>query len=394
MRIILAQFYSHQPTPEYETIITNLRGHGHEILSATPDAQGDLLVKADDQLIAVVLGVQKPAEKLANIPLIRKLLWKKEAFAYEQRVRRLLLQLRPDIVQINPACLAWFEILPLFMPASMRFILDFRQVDERQYTGKLGGLKNTIYRFKRQFVAKYIYHRACFLHAAGARRVLGNDWKKWASVIPLGIESRFLQQQLQIKPDLPIVNKPITFVYLGTISKRRKLSRLILAAQKAQAENPNFEIVFIGPDAANGYYQTMVDDLNLNAVVRFVPRVPYEEVPCILSSFDVALAYIPERPLDWQYHPTLKALEYRALGIPMIATDFEPNREIVRDGENGLLVENNVDSLANAILKFVQNPSFLAQSRDTAQKMRQGVLWHDVGMMYLDMYNSLSGRGT
>ncbi len=389
MRILLAQFYSHQPTPDYGIIAADLRLRGHEAWVATPDVKGDLCVYAGEQLVTTVPGVQKPVGKFGGVPLIRNLLWKKAAFAYEQRVRQTLRQLRPDIVQINPADLGWFEILPLFMPAWMQFILDFRQIDERDYgRSPLGRLKNILYRFKRQIVAQHIYTHAAFLHAAGAQKVLGEKWRQWATVVPLGVANRFLEQPHPSSPTSPLPART-SFVYLGTISTQRKLDLLLLAAKKMLRQTDQFEIVFIGPDASQGVYQTMIADFGLEQVASIQPPISYEAVPATLVSYDVALAIVPERPFDWQYHPTLKALEYRALGIPMIATDFEPNRHIVENGRNGLLINNNVDDIAAAMLRYVQDDDFMAQSRQDARTMRQGLLWHDVVDHYVTFYTAL-----
>ncbi len=389
MRILLAQFYSYQPTPDYGIIAADLRARGHEAWVATPDVKGDLCVYAGEQLVATVPGVKKPVGKFANLPIMRNLLWKKAAFTYEQGVRKMLHQLRPDIVQINPADLGWFEILPLFMPNEMQFILDFRQIDERDYGRSFfGRLKNGFYRFKRQTVARHVYARAAFLHAAGAQKVLGENWRQWGTVVPLGVARQFLEQPHPVRqPDE--LNAKTTFVYLGTISTQRKLDLLLMAAQKMLVYADKFEIVFIGPDATNGFYQKMITDLGVGQVASIQPPIAYANVPATLVSYAVALAIVPERPLDWQYHPTLKALEYRALGIPMIATDFEPNRHIVENGRNGLLVNNTVDDIAAAMLQYVQDDDFMAQSRQAAVALRQGRLWHDVVDQYITFYTSL-----
>ncbi|MCA9950671.1 MAG: glycosyltransferase [Anaerolineales bacterium] len=389
MRILLAQFYSHQPTPDYGIIAAELRARDHQAWVATPDAKGDLCVRAGEQLVATVPGVQKPVGRFAGLPIISSLLWKKAAFAYEQRVRKMLRQLEPNIVQINPADLGLFEILPLFMPDWMQFILDFRQIDERDYGRSVfGRLKNAFYRFKRETVARYVYTRAAFLHAAGARKVLGVNWRKWGVVVPLGVACRFLEQPHPFEqPDK--LEAKTTFIYLGTISTQRKLDLLLLAAKKMLHQTNQFEITFIGPDATNGFYQTMIADLDLGQNITIKAPVAYEDVPAVLVTYNVALAIVPERPFDWQYHPTLKALEYRALGIPMIATDFEPNRHIVENGRNGLLVNNTVDDIADAMLCYVQDHDFRTKSGQDAAAMRQGRPWHDVVDRYVTLYTSL-----
>jgi len=106
----------------------------------------------------------------------------------------------------------------------------------------------------------------------------------------------------------------------------------------------------------------------------------------------VALAYVPELPADWMYHPTLKVLEYRALGLPIIATDFRPNREIVENGVNGLLVENTPESIAAAMLRYICDPGFLARSSAEAQSRRAGLPWNNVADQYLALYESLLGH--
>jgi glycosyltransferase involved in cell wall biosynthesis len=151
----------------------------------------------------------------------------------------------------------------------------------------------------------------------------------------------------------------------------------------------DFEISLIGPDNSDGVYKELVDKLNLDSVVSVKPPVPYRDIPKILTQYDVALAIIPGHPLDWKYHPTLKVLEYRAIGMPIIATDFEPNREVVEHGINGLLVSNTPEDIAQAMQRFVCEVDFLQACRLNAQEMRQGLLWKDISGLYEQLYQSL-----
>ena len=120
------------------------------------------------------------------------------------------------------------------------------------------------------------------------------------------------------------------------------------------------------------------------------PPIPYEQVPAAVLTHDVALAYVPELPADWMYHPTLKVLEYRALGLPIIATDFRPNREVVEDGANGLLIDNTPESIAAAMLRYICDSDFLAHSRATAAARREGLTWDAVATQYLTLYQRLN----
>ena len=145
----------------------------------------------------------------------------------------------------------------------------------------------------------------------------------------------------------------------------------------------------MGYDASEGYYAAAIRRLGLEERVSILPPIPYEQVPAAVLGYDVALAYVPELPADWMYHPTLKVLEYRALGLPIIATDFQPNRELIEDGANGLLIANTPQSIAAAMLRFVCEPGFLAHSRAVAEARREGLTWDVVATRYLALYERL-----
>lgn len=53
--------------------------------------------------------------------------------------------------------------------------------------------------------------------------------------------------------------------------------------------------------------------------------------------FDIGLAPVADNEFS-RCKSAIKALEYNALGIPVIASDVEPYRRFIRDGENGFLI--------------------------------------------------------
>ena len=120
------------------------------------------------------------------------------------------------------------------------------------------------------------------------------------------------------------------------------------------------------------------------------PPVPYETVPYEVLAHDVCMAYVPEKPEDWKYYPTLKVLEYRALGVPTIATTIEPNLDYVEDGVNGLVVPNDPAAFADAMFRFVVDSTFRVRCSANATNMRQGITWRDVALMYEALYYQMT----
>jgi glycosyltransferase involved in cell wall biosynthesis len=381
MHITLLQFYSSHPTADYDRIAAGLRDRGHTVWVATPDDDGNLVWRGADGIVATQPSPRAlaPAHRLPGARRLGEL-------RFMLSVRRFLKSQQPDIVQVNPASIHWVWLLPFFMPGGISFILDWRQIGERSSAGWLGALKWRWFSLRRYVYSRFVYDRAAFLHEAGARRVLGDGWRRRADVVPMGVDDQFLTATPAPESDSdstqPEPKRVTRFLYLGSIARVRQLELLLAAAKELSRTTPDFELVFLGRDATGGDYARQAQAMGLTDWVRFRPPIPYEQVPDAVLAHDVALAYVPAEPADWRYHPTLKVLEYRALGVPIIATDFEPNRDEVADEVNGLLVENTVQAWAWAMARFVEDPAFLMACTANAQHMRRGISSPEVAMLY------------
>jgi glycosyltransferase involved in cell wall biosynthesis len=377
MHILLAQFYSSQPTPDYDKIAAELRGRGHTVWVGTPNEAGDVQWH-DGRGIAATQKASGPS-RLPR-PLARRL----TKIALFRRVRGFIRQSRPDIVQVNAFDL--FRFLPVGMPRRSHFILDVRQINEQHGAGAFGRLKAALQNKSRALYSRFIFEQTTFLHQAGARQVLGERWARRATVVPMGVDPQFLAAGSQ-RAAAP--HRAVDFIYIGRLTRRRQLERILEAAVLVRRQSDRFRVVFMGYDASEGFYAETIRRLGLEDRVTIRPPIPYEQVPEAVLAHDVALAYVPELPADWQYHPTLKILEYRALGMPIIATDFPPNHEFVVDGVNGLLVQNTAERIAAAMLRFVCEPEFLNCTRVAAGSMREGLTWDRVATQYLALYERL-----
>ncbi len=380
MNIVFIQFYQ-DPNVDFAEIASALRSRAHTAWVGSCDSAGDLIWKDGNRVVATLPGPTLMPESLLRVNWLSPIIRRVAFLGFMIRIRGFLRQHQPDFVQVNPSNALLFWLLPLFMPGQMYFILDFRQIGERHVPGLAGRLKARLNDWVRFFVATSIFDHACFLHPAGAKKVLGKNWIKWGSVVPMGVDQQFLDY-CDPKIEEACADKPVRFIYLGRLAKVRRLESILYAVQLMLSQSGRFEFVFLGSDYTKGYYQKLVNELNIDSSVIMQTPVPYKDVPRIVSAFDVALAYVPEHPADWQYHPTIKILEYRALGIPIIATDFEPNRDIVEDGVNGLLVKSSVECLAEGMLRFIVDRDFLERCQVNALTMRQGITWNEASELY------------
>jgi glycosyltransferase involved in cell wall biosynthesis len=302
------------------------------------------------------------------------------------RVRSFVRQAGPDIVQVNPAALQWVGLLPFMMPRQTCFIYNEKQLNLGMRRGWRGRLKDWQLLAVTWVNARLLFDHACFDHAWTAKRVLGDRWPDRATAIPVGVDPSFLSLAPAHRA-AGGTEHPVRYIYVGALTKFRELERLLLAVREVLARTSNFCVGFVGPDKANGFYQNLVDELGLQDVVSISPPVPYSQIPELMASFDVGLAYVP----DFLGHlqPAIKILEYRALGLPIISTDVASHREIVEDGINGLLVDNSTTAWAGAMRRFIEDRQFLQRCGEQASAMRRGMTWDEVARAHEQVYYKL-----
>jgi len=81
----------------------------------------------------------------------------------------------------------------------------------------------------------------------------------------------------------------------------------------------------------------------------------------LLSQADVLILPNTASAISTRFTSPLKLFEYMAAGRPIVASDLPSIREILRDGENALLVEpGNASALAAAIQRILADPELAA----------------------------------
>ncbi len=91
-------------------------------------------------------------------------------------------------------------------------------------------------------------------------------------------------------------------------------------------------------------YRRLAASLGLEGVVEFLGPVPHARVPEVLAGFDVYAALSRRESFG------VAAIEASACGLPVVVSDADGLREVVRDGETGLVVpRGDVEASAAAI---------------------------------------------
>jgi glycosyltransferase involved in cell wall biosynthesis len=293
------------------------------------------------------------------------------------RVRTSIRSFRPDVVQVNKTPYCW--VLPFGMPRRTAFVYDVRQLGLWESGTLRARIRNSRAVARMWWHSRMTFDRACYGSAAAAERVLGPGWAKVAVVTPIGVGRSFLEYRRPTRAR----HDQRSFIYIGTLGRIRRLGVLLEAAALARRSGTTFHLTLMGPGPDAEHFRSEVERLDLGDVVRIADPVPYAGIPRAVAEHDVAVAYVPDVE-DWVYQPTLKVLEYRALGMPVLASDIPSNRVVIGEGKNGLLVGNSAEAIAAGITRLVREDGLLARLEQGASAVREGLTWQDIARIHVD----------
>ena len=145
-----------------------------------------------------------------------------------------------------------------------------------------------------------------------------------------------------------------TLVFAG----RMVPQKAIPVALEAVVRNPDVSLVLAGEGPYLERLQELARSMPLDGRARFLGPQPRQAVFELLRAADAALL-----SSSWENFPHM-VVEALSVGTPVLATDVGGVTEILRDGENGLLVPmNDPEALAGAICRYFDDEALQERLR-------------------------------
>ena len=164
---------------------------------------------------------------------------------------------------------------------------------------------------------------------------------------------------------LPVTRSaPGTFAVVGRLTRQKNLDLAI----DAVAQVPDARLVVVGDGPDRGRLERKVAVSDARDRVTFRGALPRMEAIRVLAAADACVI-----SSSWENFPHA-AVEALAVGVPVVATAVGGVPEIVRDGENGLLVTPGSSSaLASALQRLLNDrtlrDSLAARARPSVQEL-------------------------
>jgi len=223
-------------------------------------------------------------------------------------------------------------------------------------------LKNTVRNWMREFMRKCQH---IVIPSESMRSIVVNDYGlvDRYTVIPTGIDITPFKKangtELRAQWDWP---DDKVIISVGRLAEEKNWVTLLQAFALAQKVQPNIRLVLLGDGPQADALRQLVGELGIADRVMFTGKVPFDEVPNYLKAADIfTFASITETQ-------GIVTLEAMAAGLPSVAVDASGTRDILEDGKQGFLVQNDANDLANGILKLLDNQSLLGKFKSAALK--------------------------
>ena len=138
--------------------------------------------------------------------------------------------------------------------------------------------------------------------------------------------------------------EPGSLAFVGRLSSEKNLHPLLEALSGLDGAS----LTLVGDGPLRSELESRAEALGVEA--RFLGRVSHKRLPAILTRSEAFVL-----PSLYEGHPKA-AIEAMACGLPVIGTDVPGIRDLVRDGETGVLSGTGAEELRGAVERVLGDP--------------------------------------
>lgn len=156
----------------------------------------------------------------------------------------------------------------------------------------------------------------------------------------------------------------LILIYVAELSYRKNQELLIDAISMLKNKVPNIKLLLVGRGPLKEKYKEQVNKLGLEGIVEFLGF--RTDISNLMIISDLAVSSSRQEGLP------VNIMEAMATGLPLVVTNSRGNRDLVKHGENGFVVENNnAIQLSEAIEKVLMSDEIKRAFRSSSLKRVQ-----------------------
>ncbi|MEL6498759.1 MAG: glycosyltransferase [Planctomycetota bacterium] len=192
-----------------------------------------------------------------------------------------------------------------------------------------------------------------------AHEEFGADITEKMHLARLGVDTREWSERAA-----PTEPPPFSIVTVGRLHPSKGHDDLIRAVAALRNNGRDVTLALLGEGPQRDELEQLAESLGLRGAIEFTGSVPEHEVRAKLETSHAFVGASHAEPLGVVY------IEAMALGVPTVGTDAKGPKEIITDGESGLLVPpKDHAALTAAIERLIDDPQ-LAERIGKAGRQR------------------------
>jgi len=375
-------------------ILREQRALGWETFQLTSPKQGP--TAADEEEIDGLRFFRTPFSDgdRSALPVWREL---KLITATKRRLVELASETRPDVIHAHSPALNALPALAVGRRLRVPVVYEVRAFWEDAAvdhgTASDGGLRYLAIRGLETYALRGVDHVTTICEGLRKDIVARGITPERVTVIPNAVDAagfRYRAPADELLRDRLGLRGATVLGFVGSFYAYEGLDLLIEAAVRLLPEHPALRVLLVGGGPAEARLRERADALGLADRVVFTGRVPNAEVQQYYSLIDM-LVY-PRRAMRLTELVTpLKPLEAMAQGKLVVASDVGGHRELVRDGETGVLfAAGSVDALANAVTRLIRDEDRCERLRTNARRFVEGErTWRQSVANYIPVFERL-----
>lgn len=193
-----------------------------------------------------------------------------------------------------------------------------------------------------------------------------------------------------IKQNLPVLyegTRRKTIVNFCRMSPQKNLDLLIDAFNKLHNDYPEFNLEIYGntvEESEEQYKQRVLNKINETGLSESVAVFP--PAGDVHQRIIDSAMFVSSSDYEGLSNSMIEAM---AIGLPCICTDClgGGTREVMVDGENGLIVPmNDADAMYCAMKRFADNPDFAERCGENASKIRDKLSVEKIAQQWIDVF--------
>jgi PEP-CTERM/exosortase A-associated glycosyltransferase len=324
----------------------------------------------------------------------------REIHALAQAIVRLARDWRPDVLHAHSPALSGMAGLKAARTLGLPLIYEIRAFWEDAAVGNGAGSEGSLrYRLTRQLENRVIAGADAVMticHGLRDDLVARGVAAGRVGVMPNGVDLTLFgdppPRDQALAGELGLGSGPV-IGFIGSFYDYEGLDNLIAAMPDLLCAHPDARLLLVGGGPMERALKAQAEASPVAFAIRFVGRVPHEQVEPYYSLCDV-MAYPRKRSRLTDLVTPLKPLEAMAQGRIVAASDVGGHRELVTDGLTGALFPaDDPPACAAAIAALLDRSSQWSEMRDAARAhVAAHHDWARNVRRYQDVYQALLER--